>query len=683
MEITKEKLNLEDGLSKEWLITNGIGGFCSSTIIGANTRKYHGLLIAPLTPPARRYLILSKLDEAVIIDGKEYGLYTNIGKNYISKGYKYQELFKKEYIPIFTYKVKDVTITKMICMEYGKNTVGVYYKIKNDGNEAKLTIAPLLNFRDFHSMSTNHNFELKQIINKNKVKVVIDKNAAYPIYMKMSEGIYIEHKNDTFNNMFYIEEEKRGFYPEENHTVSGVFEIEIPKKAEKEISFVCSFEENIDQINVKKLIENEIVRQNEIYNKSLLIDNRKEKKTKKQLEEEQLIKDFITATDNFVVYRPSFRLHTLLAGYPWFLDWGRDSLISFEGLLLVTKRFDIAKEVLQTLVRDIKFGLVPNGYSGFDNRPLYNSVDASLLLFEQIQKYVEYTEDYEFVKENLYEKLKDVIENYKNGIDVDDNNIYLDTDYLIVSGTQNTQNTWMDAKCNNKAVTPRNGKAVEINSLWYNANIIMADLENKIGNKNDAKKYQELARKCKKAFNEKFYNKRRKCLYDVIGDAKIRPNQLFSMSLTYQVIDTNSEEAKNILNVVEKKLLNNYGLKTLAKGEENYVEIYEGDGYKRDTSYHQGITWPWLLGLYYNSLKNMIKNSKNKKQKVELEEKLEKFRAQIYKTFKNELNDNGCIGSIAELYDSVKPNLPKGAIAQGWSVAEVFRIILGKIERWG
>ncbi len=678
MKITKEKLDLEDGLSKEWLVTNGIGGFSSSTIIGANTRKYHGLLIAPLTPPARRYLILSKLDEAVIIDGKEYGLYTNIGKNYISKGYKYQELFKKEYIPIFTYKVKDVTITKMICMEYGKNTVGVYYKIKNDGNEAKLTIAPLLNFRDFHSMSTNHNFELKQIINKNKVKVVIDKNAAYPIYMKMSEGIYIEHKNDTFNNMFYIEEEKRGFYPEENHTVSGVFEIEIPKKAEKEISFVCSFEENIDQINVKKLIENEIVRQNEIYNKSLLIDNRKEKKTKKQLEEEQLIKDFITATDNFVVYRPSFRLHTLIAGYPWFLDWGRDSLISFEGLLLVTKRFDIAKEVLQTLVRDIKFGLVPNGYSGFDNRPLYNSVDASLLLFEQIQKYVEYTEDYEFVKENLYEKLKDIIENYKNGIDVDDNNIYLDTDYLIVSGTQNTQNTWMDAKCNNKAVTPRNGKAVEINSLWYNANIIMADLENKIGNKNDAKKYQELARKCKKAFNEKFYNKKRKCLYDVIGDAKIRPNQLFSMSLTYQVIDTNSEEAKNILNVVEKKLLNNYGLKTLAKGEENYVEIYEGDGYKRDTSYHQGITWPWLLGLYYNSLKNMIKNSKNKKQKVELEEKLEKFRAQIYKTFKNELNDNGCIGSIAELYDSVKPNLPKGAIAQGWSVAEVFRIILGK-----
>ena len=205
MEITKEKLNLEDGLSKEWLITNGIGGFCSSTIIGANTRKYHGLLIAPLTPPARRYLILSKLDEAVIIDGKEYGLYTNIGKNYISKGYKYQELFKKEYIPIFTYKVKDVTITKMICMEYGKNTVGVYYKIKNGENKAKLTLAPIINFRDFHTTNTDHEFNLSQSINKNKVKIVVDLNSQTPIYMNLSEGIYIKHENDNFKNMFYIE----------------------------------------------------------------------------------------------------------------------------------------------------------------------------------------------------------------------------------------------------------------------------------------------------------------------------------------------------------------------------------------------------------------------------------------------------------------------------------------------
>ena len=678
MKITKEKLNLEEGLTKEWLITNGIGGYSSSTIIGANTRKYHGLLIAPLTPPARRYLILSKVDEAIQVGENTYNLYTNLGKEYISEGFKYQESFEKQYMPIFKYKVDDVEITKVICMEYGKNTVGIYYKIKNGKNNAKLTLAPIINFRDFHCTNTDHKFSLKQKVNNNKIKIIIDENSSYPVYIKVSNAKYTQHNNDTFNNMFYIEEEKRGFYPEENHSVPGVFEVYINPNEEREISFVCSLEENIDQIDVKDLINKEITRQNEIFNQTLLIDNRTIKKTKKELEREQLIKDYITASDNFIVYRPAFSLHTLIAGYPWFLDWGRDSLISFEGLLLITKRFDIAREVLLTMTRDIKYGLVPNGYSGFDNRPLYNSSDSSLLLFEQVQKYINYTDDYKFVKENLYSKLKDIIENYIKGIDVDDNNIYLDEDYLIVTGTPDTQNTWMDAKYDGKAVTPRNGKVVEINSLWYNANMIMADLESKIGHKKDGERYKELAKKCKKAFNEKFYNKKRKCLYDVLGDNKIRPNQLFSMSLTYQVIDTNSEEAKNIINVVEKKLLNNYGLKTLAKGEENYTETYEGNVEQRDTSYHQGITWPWLLGLYYDSLKNMIKNSKNKKDRQAIEEKLEKFKEKVNKTFKKEMYESGCIGSIAELYDSCKPQLPKGTIAQGWSVAEIFRIILGK-----
>ena len=386
----------------------------------------------------------------------------------------------------------------------------------------------------------------------------------------------------------------------------------------------------------------------------------------------------ITATDNFIVNRPSFGLHSIIAGYPWFLDWGRDSLISFEGLLLITKRYEIAKEVLLTMERDIKYGLVPNGYSGYDNRPLYNSADASLLLFEQVQKYLNYTGDLNFIKDNMYDKLKDIIEHYTNGIDVDDNNIYMDEDGLISSGTSFTQNTWMDAKYDGVAVTPRNGKTVELNALWFNANKIMEDLATKIEGKGKGKKYSELAKKCKKSFNEKFYNKRRKCLYDVLGDSKIRPNQLFAMCLTYPAVDVNSEEAKNIINVVEKKLLNNYGLKTLAKGEENYVEIYEGSPEKRDKSYHQGITWPWLLGLYYNSLKNMLNATKNKKDKQELEEKIEKFREKVKKTFKKELYEEGCIGSISELYDSAKPQLPKGAFAQGWSVAEVFRIILGR-----
>ena len=677
MKVTKENLNIENGLKKEWLITNGLGGFASSTIIGANTRKYHGLLIAPLTPPARRYLILSKVDESIQIGENKYDLYTNVGENYISQGYKYQEKFEKDIFPTYTYKVEDVQISKTICMEQGREMVGVYYKIKNSNKISKLTLAPIVNFRDFHTMSTDHIFDVRQQINGTKVKLVIDGKSDFPVYMNLSEGRYIEHQNDTFRDMFYIEEQKRGFYPKENHNVTGVYEVDLQPNEEKEIYFVCGFEENIEEVNLKKIIQKETNRINKIIENAQIPENSKEK--------QELAKELIKASDQFIVYRPTFKLHTIIAGYPWFLDWGRDSLISFEGLLLKTKRYDLTKEILLTMVRDIKYGLVPNGYSGFDNRPLYNSVDASLLLFEQVQKYLEYTGDYDFIKENIYEKLQIVIENYIKGIDVDNNNIYLDEDFLISSGTENTQNTWMDAKTNGIASTPRNGKAVEINSLWYNSLMIMADLTEKMSNnkenkitdsKAQIKKYKDLAKKCKKSFKEKFYNAKRKCLYDVVGDNKIRPNQLFALSLTYPIIEPNSEEAYNIINVVEKKLLNNYGLKSLAKGEPNYIEIYKGDSFKRDMSYHQGITWTWLLGLYFNSLRNMVKEEKRKTYKAKLEEKLEKFVNTTTKTFKKEINERGCLGSIAEIYDSVKPFEPKGAIAQAWSVAEILRIYL-------
>lgn len=675
MKYSKEDISIEKGLKKEWIVTNGIGGYASSTIIGCNTRKYHGLLVAPLTPPARRFLILSKIDESIEISDKKYNLYTNMSKNYISDGYKYQESFEKDYIPIFTYKVKDVLIKKLICMKYMQNTVCILYRVKNGKSPAKLTLAPIVNFRDFHQTNTNHEYNLKQEVKNTKVKVILDNNSQTPIYIYSNDGEYIEHTNDKFRDMFYIEEEKRGFTASEDHVVCGRYEIQLKSNEEKEIYLICSLEENIEEINVKKVIDDEIIRINEIKLDSGLIDLNKKDQNKKY---EELVKDYIISTDNFIAYRPTFNLHTLIAGYHWFLDWGRDALISFEGLLLIPKRFDIAKEVLLTFIKNIKFGLVPNGYSGFDNRPLYNSVDASLLLFEQVKKYLNYTNDYKFVKEKLYEVLKNIINSYKNGIDLDDNNIYLDTDYLLVSGTENTQNTWMDAKYDGVCITPRNGKAVEINSLWYNALKIMEELTKEFEGKDKAKYYKDLANKTYKTFNEKFYNKRRKCLYDVIGDGKIRPNQLFSLSLTYQVIDPSSKIAEEILNTVTKKLLNNYGLKTLAKGEENYIEVYEGTPFRRDMSYHQGITWPWLLGLYYDAYKNIIKATKDKQIKQELQEGLNKFISNVKKTYIKAFYEDGIVGSISELYDSKSPFLPKGTMAQGWSVAEVFRIMLEK-----
>ena len=433
-----------------------------------------------------------------------------------------------------------------------------------------------------------------------------------------------------------------------------------------------AIEENIDEIDAIDVINKEVKRLSEVVYDTLIIDKKLPEQDKKDLQ------SLIIATDNFIVNRPMFDLHTVIAGYPWFLDWGRDTLIAFEGLLLITRRYDLAKEVLLTNIKDIKFGLVPNGYSGYDNRPLCNSADSSLLLFEQVHKYLKYTNDSKFVKEKMKPVLEKVIEAYSNRIDVDGNNIFLDEDGLLSAGTESTQITWMDAKIDGKAVTPRSGKTVELNSLWYNALKIMQELAENHEERVKAKQFEEMAQKTKKSFEEKFYNPDKKCLYDVLGDPKIRPNQLFAISLSHPIIDTSSDMAKEIISTVKEKLLNNYGLKTLASEEPGYVEIYEGDYYKRDMSYHQGITWPWLLGLYYDSLKNIIKDDKNRQEKHEYEAELEAFIKNVKKTFSKEINERSTIGSISEIYDSVDPYKARGAFAQAWSVAEVLRIIANK-----
>lgn len=672
MKLSKKQLSLEDGITKEWLITNGIGGFASQSVLGINTRKYHGLLVAPLMPPARRYVILSKIDESINVDGKEEILYSNIGKNYISEGYKNLESFEKIYTPSFKYETPSkIKIEKQISMVYGKNIVCVYYKIENIDKDITMKLAPVMNYRDFHCMNTNHEYNVNQKIIDNKVRVTVDGNKILPIYLYSKEGEYIEHQNDTFKNMFYIEEEKRGFYPEEDLFVPGRYEINIAANTTKEFTIVCGLEENIEEIDGKTVIESEKKRLDKIIDASNLVDKNQSKSNQEQM------RDLVIASDNFVTYRPKFSLHTIIAGFPWFLDWGRDTLISFEGLLLKTRRFDIAKEVLVMMTKDIKYGLVPNGYSGYDSRPLYNSVDSSLLLIEAVSKYLEYTQDYTFVKNSLYKILKNIIESFQNGINVDDSNIFMDKDGLISAGTPETQLTWMDAKVGNFAVTPRNGKTVELNSLWYNALKVVADLAERYNDEKTHDEYEKLAKKVKVSFNKKFYNEKNKCLDDVIGSEEIRPNQLFALSTTYPVMILSNEKAKETLKTVGKELYTKYGLATLSKKDPKYIAVYEGDGFRRDMSYHQGITWPWLAGLYIESYKTIIKNEKNKTEKKKLEEEYEKIISNYKKSFAQAMKE-GAIGTISELYNSKPPYLPKGAFAQAWSVSEVIKIMLEK-----
>ena len=673
MKLNERQLDLKRGLTQEWIITNGIGGFSSQTVLGINTRKYHGLLVAPLLPPARRFVILSKIDESITFeDGTEEIIYSNMCKNYISEGYKNLKSFEKVYTPKFTYKVNGVVIEKSIAMVHGKNIVTIFYKINTD-KDITIKLAPVMNFRDFHQMSSGAEFNVSQRIDKEKkIRIVVNnENNANPIYLYSKEGRYIEHNHDIFRNIFYLEEEKRGFFPEENLFVPGRYEVDIKAGEEKTFTVVCGLEENIEEINGQDVIKEEEKRLKKIVKDSKLVKSTDSKA------DQEMFRDLVISSDQFVTYRPMFGLHTIIAGFPWFLDWGRDSLIAYEGLLLKTNRFDIAKDVLLMMTRDIKFGLVPNGYSGYDSRPLYNSVDASLLLFEQINKYLEYTGDKKFIKDNLYEILKDVAKKFQEGIDIDDSNIYMDKDYLISAGTENTQLTWMDAKVSGFAVTPRNGKAVEVNSLWYNALKTIENLAKIFKDKETEKEYSSLAKKVKLSFNRKFFDERNKCLFDVLGSNEIRPNQLFSISCTYPVLTMTTDKPKIMFETVTKQLVTKYGLATLSQRSKKYIAIYEGDGFRRDMSYHQGITWPWLAGLYMDAFKNLIKNEKavTKKKKLikEYNEQLEKYK----KTFKTALSE-GCIGSIAELYNSKPPYLPGGTFSQAWSVSEVLKIMLSE-----
>ena len=676
MKITKKQLSLEDGLQNEWVISNGIGGYASTTVIGANTRRYHGLLVAALNPPAKRYVVLSKLDENISFEtGESYNLYTNVCENYISDGYKSLESFEKDYLPEYTFKCGKAKITKKIAMEYGRNTVVIKYVIKNDNKNAKMTFAPLLNFRDFHKLNGEHYYDIDLSLDGSKAKIYIDKVRDIPIYMYCSDSRVIAHDHDIFKNMYFIKEEERGFDNKEDLIVPLVYEVDIKSKETKEISFVCSLEDNTEITDVNKVISDEEERLKKVVKDSELQINKVRIKAEEK-EYNEVIKDLVIAADSFVIDRPIFGLHSCLAGFPWFLDWGRDTLIAFEGLFLITKRFDLAKEILLTFSRDIKQGLVPNGYSGFDNRPLYNSADSSLLLFEAINKYLKYTKDFEFVEKYFYLKLRNIVDNYKQGIDLDDNNIYVDKkDNLLVSGTPNTQNTWMDAKIGDTAITPRNGKVVELNALWYNALKTLEYLAKKFDNKDMQDMYKKEANAHKRSFAKAFYNAKKKCLYDVIGDEKIRPNQLFAISLTYPVISPSSKVGKELFNTCTKKLLTKYGLRTLSPDDEHYIPNYEGGPLQRDSSYHQGPAWTWLLGLYEDAYSNIINEDKDRLEKEKEIIAHEKFIKDEYKVFKKELYNPEGVATISELYNSEPPYESGGTFSQAWSVSEVIKII--------
>ena len=355
---------------REWVITNGIGGYAASTDFGGmNTRKYHGLLVASLNPPGKRRLVLSKLDESITIDSDNYALYTNDSCGVITNGHDYQTEFKKSSYVTFTFKINDVKIEKNICLMYGKNAVVVYYRIENQDHEINFSMTPIVNFRNFHYIKDDNRFNYTQIIEDHKIQLFFDDEAK--VNMGVKEGKYNPHREDFFKNMHYSKEAERGFSANENHIVPGTFDVFVKPYEIKEFTFVCSIEGDygiglkhildidgkdvikIEQDRINKQVENSRLLERDINNKSIE-------------EYSKIVKDYIVATDNFIVKRDYNKLHTIIAGYPWFLYLGRDTLISFEGLLLILKRFIFEEEILRTVLDNIKEGLVPNGFSEED-----------------------------------------------------------------------------------------------------------------------------------------------------------------------------------------------------------------------------------------------------------------------------------------------------------------------------
>lgn len=624
MKITKEEIEKFDVSSqKEWLISNGIGGFASSTIIGLNTRKYHALLVAALGNSGDRYMVLSRLNESVIINDKTYTLSTNQCGSFIEEGYKNQEYFNNTFLPEFCYKIGDVEITKKIAMKYGENKVAVSYNIKPGNNDVTFKIQPLVNYRSFHDTRRCYYLEY----NVKDLSVNVDLNShGTKLHMITSAGEFEKYDRTYYKNMYYQVEEARGLDAYEDHFMPGEYSVKIPSNKEYTFEFIASVDNDEHFLTLSNATE--IIRgENTRLEKVCKIANANTLKEK----------HLAIAADSFIVERGNRK--TIIAGYPWFGDWGRDTFIAFEGLLLKTNRFKDAKEIIVSFSKYIKNGLIPN-LIGEDGGSAYNTVDASLWYIDAIYKYYKYTKDVDLIK-NMYPVILEIIEAYKNGTDYE---IKMDKeDFLISAGNENTQLTWMDAKVGDKIPTPRNGKPVEINALWYNALKIAENFSEILEKEFD----KTISEKVKTSF-KKFYSERG--LFDVIEPEsdKIRPNQIMAIGIDYSPVD--DEKAKEILELVEEKLYTKKGLKTLSSDNEEYCGFYEGTVYSRDMSYHQGTVWPWLLQVYFDTSRKY-----NGKYKA-----LEDVEEMLY---------DGCIGSISEIYDADEPRKAKGAFSQAWSIA--------------
>jgi predicted glycogen debranching enzyme len=638
-----EGLYNDNRLQSEWLETNGLGGWASSTITGCHSRRYHGLLVAATKPPTERMVMISKLDETIVVNHERFELgVNNYGDAIHPYGFRYLKSFSKNLFPQFLYEAGGVQLRKSILMVYDENTTLIKYEVLKAPGHFSIEFLPLLAARGYHQLLHANDAVYQQGEFSNGQFSIKLYDGTPVVFMQLPGSEF--HPNPAWYFHFHYNIEKyRGLDFTEDLFSPGYFSIDAK---EGEVIYVVLSTESKGQRNAPLLFETEIERREALLKK----------------EKHPAVRQLTLAADQFIVRR-SESLKTVIAGYHWFTDWSRDTMIALTGLTLSTGRFDDAKKILAAFAQVVDQGMLPNRFPDNNEAPEYNTVDGTLWYFIAVYNYLKATKDKTFVLSEILPKLKEIIDWHYRGTRY---NIHVADDGLLYAGESGVQLTWMDAKIGDWVVTPRTGKAVEIQALWYNAVCIFSELLAYNGQEEDAYKMYEQAQRAKQAFEEKFWYEEGGYLYDVIdennkADASLRPNQLFAISLPFQLI--NGDKSRSIMQIVEEKLLTSKGLRSLSPDDSRYVSHYGGDAWHRDSSYHQGTVWSWLLGPYVDAL------FKTNGSSVALSKAVD-----VICNFLPHLEDAG-IGTVSEIFDADAPFTPRGCMAQAWGVAEILRVI--------
>lgn len=632
---------LERGLENCYLLTNGLGGFSSLTMTGAVARNDHSVFMACTKAPNHRVNMVHRIKEELGIGETKYVLSTQeFADGTKEEGYRYLTEFSFGILPLWRYLTSGIEIEKEIAMAQGSNQIAVNYHLKNRGQkEAVLCVTPFFQFEP-----KGEDLKEDKIFSRQEQKITDGK---YNLFFETNgEAEEFQEKKETY---FYRYDECDG--RRENGTASAVYQIKKRVKPGKEtdLTVIYSLESQIG-MDAKKLFDK--MKEEQIHHQEKLIKTSGLKN--------KLAQTLVCGADKFLSKRESTDGLTILAGFPFFEDWGRDTMIALPGICISTGRFESAKSILRTFAFYEKDGLMPNLFPEGENEPLYNTVDAALLFINCVWLYYEKTQDIKFVEE-MYPVMQRIISGYERGTNF---NIHMEEDGLISAGAGLDQVTWMDVRVGEILPTPRHGKPVEINAYWYNALCIMQKFS-EVLKKKEEQKYGELAQKVKESFAREFWIEEKHCLKDVISETKadtqIRCNQIWAVSMPFTMLD--EEKERQIVDTVFEKLYTPYGLRTLDPKDEEFHASYGGEMIKRDLAYHQGTVWTFPMGGYYLAYLKVNKDSREAKEIV----------AKQLEVLESAMRE-GCIGQLPEIYDGEIPVSSKGCFAQAWSVGEILRV---------